>query len=88
MSGMFSVLDRKERIALGVILGSSLQAMTGAATRALSNYRERWLLGWYGEMISETATIADQLRNPLVVLVPGMAALAGDETRDQDTGPR
>jgi hypothetical protein len=55
-------LTRQERIALGIVLNGSLDALSRAATGMLAEYRERYWLRWYGEMIGETAELADLVR--------------------------
>jgi hypothetical protein len=55
-------LTRQERIALGAILDGAQARMTHAATCLLSDYRERYMLLWYRDLIAETAEIAAELR--------------------------
>jgi hypothetical protein len=54
-------LSRLDRMHLKALLESSLEQMSRAATGMLSEYRERYLLHWYGEMISETSALVDEL---------------------------
>jgi hypothetical protein len=55
-------LTRQERITLGIVLDGAQTRMAGAATGLLSDYRERYMLLWYRDLIAETAEIAAELQ--------------------------